>query len=225
MTKWQNTGKCMIVDRLNLPGVIYRMHIVGKGGVKHKDLDTLKQMNGNKEPRTCKREIICSLSVGDLHLTVCKTRKKEFYLLDNCCNPNKLDFIESEGHRYLIPFAVKLHHENEGYCDAAGQRRAGGMGKIEKPSNRKYRNVFMGLAQLLIFVNAELLWADIHVKNRWNSKDVHQEWINDVVQERWSRKPQNPNKLISRRKTDRGIEDGCIHRVDLRHEIVKYPKF
>ena len=87
-------------------------------------------------------------------------------MLDNCFNPKKLDWIESEGERYLVPEVVKWYRRRKGFCNIANQRRAMGMGKIEKSSQRKYRNIFMWLAQLLIFVNGKLLWADIHGKRR-----------------------------------------------------------
>ena len=38
---------------------------------------------------------------GQLHLTVFRSRKKPVYILDNCVNPNKLDYIESCGETYL----------------------------------------------------------------------------------------------------------------------------
>ena len=58
-----------------------------------------------------------------------------------------------------------------------------------------------------MFVHAKLLWADnISDETRCNSKDLDHEWIDDVVRECWSTKPQNPNRLVARRKTNREIE-------------------
>ena len=155
---------------------------------------------------------------GDkLHLTVFRTRKKPVYILDNCVNPDKLDHVESCGERYLVPKVIEMYRTNKSFCDTANQRRAGC--KIEKRSLRKYRNIFMGLAQLLIFVNSQLLWADIHKKKTFDAKTLRDQWIDSVVT-RLERDRASRTVRKSRRKTMTAIKHALMGRFGL-HKLEK----
>ena len=122
--------------------------------------------------------------------------------------------------RGFVLQAVEIYRKNKGFCDNANHMRANC--KIERRSCRKYRNIFMGLAQLLILVNSQLLWADIHDKKTFDSKALRGEWIDSVIRKiQAERSGEKVRK--ARRKTVKGIEHGLMGRFGM-HKLEKWPE-
>ena len=155
----------------------------------------------------------------NINLTVLKDKGKDpVYLLDTCCNWRKWMQMHLKGKPYIVPAVVALYRRSKGYCDTANQRRAA-FG-IERRSVRKYRNTFMGLAELLIFVNSAILYGDIHDLKIFNSKALRTEWVLHVVKLAIASTP-TIRTLKPRRKTVRGIENSILCRSG-DHKLVKY---
>ena len=167
--------------------------------------------------KAMKRGDFVQFYCGNLNLTVWKD-KSVMYILDNCVNPDRFAKVTTGQHEMIVPIVCHLYRKHHSMVDIANERRAA-FG-IERRSVRKHRNIFMGLAEQLIFVNSALLWADIHQKQRFNAKELRTEWVKNVVRKALALRP-NITRLKARRMTVSGIRDSIMTKPG-RHRLIRY---
>ena len=80
----------------------------------------------------------------------------------------------------------------------------------------------MGLAQLLIFVNSQLLWADLQEKKIFDSKALRTEWT-DSVYRKLNAEEAGAKVRKSRRKTMKAIGHSLMGRFG-HHSLEKWPQ-
>ena len=160
---------------------------------------------------------------GKINLTAIQLKKKgkdPVLVIDTCVNWRKYVEIEVRGKTCVVPAVVLYYRQWKGFCDTANQRRAA-FG-IERRSKRKYRNTFMGLAELLLFVNSSMVFADIYNLKKFDAKRLRTDWVLNTIRLAQAARP-SARRLKPRRKTVRAIRNELLCRSG-EHKLVKYDK-